>query len=369
MASSANLLTWTAHESAPATQAYWSCIAYGGGKFVAVASNANPDASDIGFAMESSNGGITWQPTPASIDHREWNSIASDGGATFLVVSNDGHSSIYDNAAPFVAWTTPEPLPYFPTLEPGQRVSVTYGNNRFVVVRAGFAATYAEGVWTRSEWPPATAVPWVAVTYAGNNTFVAVSTDGNITRSADNGVTWANAMPSPGSFFVDVASDGNGIVIAVAAFSPSFKSINFGESWLGIDNLGDANSITFGGGDVGMPLFVVARKEDRPAVSRNAGQTWTDEEVPSSNNAWRNIAAGPGGVFVAVSQHGTGRVRRGVINSATEPPAGGGAAAATQVPGGRGGLRGTLSSTETAVIAVALGASIFAVLGVIALSP
>ena len=133
----------------------WCSVAYGNGKFVAVAGSG-------GAAY--SNNGITWTPVtlPSSAS---WSSVTY-GNGKFVAVAEGSDAAAYSTDG--VTWTVV-------TLPSSASWSfVAYGNGKFVAVAGGGSAAYStDGItWTVVTLP--SSVSWCSVTY-GDGKFVAVA--------------------------------------------------------------------------------------------------------------------------------------------------------------------------------------------------
>jgi hypothetical protein len=162
---------------------------------------------------------------------------------------------------------------------------------------------------------------WGAVAY-GNGVWVAVSSEGNrgidgtmdannrVMRSTNNGQTWTAGGSVAPSQWTGIATDGNGVWVAVAVSGPYrvMRSTNNGQTWstLGITGVEDLQwaSVAYGNG---MWVAVSTFTSNRVMYSTN-GQDWTAVDANATGGGWTSVAYG-NGVWVAVS--GGGQVMRG----------------------------------------------------------
>jgi hypothetical protein len=186
----------------PATR-NWGGIAYGGGKFVAV-------AYDSYFGAISSDGFAWTQITLPSSAY--WESIAYGNGRFVATPISNSSSGLADTIAAYsvdgVTWATA-------TLPASGWWRVIYGNNTFLAFEfGGFkVATSTNGsAWTLSATLPITAT---SITY-GNGRYVALYGNGannDVAHSAD-GITWAQST-LPQQMYWRCCAYGNGKFIAI----------------------------------------------------------------------------------------------------------------------------------------------------------
>ncbi|PXX81380.1 hypothetical protein, partial [Rivicola pingtungensis] len=227
----------------------WSCVCYGNGQFMAVATGSG--------AVAISPDGVNWT-SQALLSGISWASICY-GNGLFVAISN-GPSSIFATSADGLDWNL-SPLPGGANWR-----DITYGNGTFVMVSGNsmsggstLAATSEDGfTWTLQALPAS--MMWKTVCY-GEDMFVALASNSSqIAASSPDGVNWAQrSLPAAANWrSVDY---GNGIFVAIS----------------------DSNS------------SLVAVSTD--------GLTWQVHTLPVADN-WRDISYG-NGVFVAMSSNGT----------------------------------------------------------------
>lgn len=282
----------------------WYSVAYGNGKFVAVA------PTPTGNNVMTSPDGITWT-SGTSISTTNWFSITFGGGLFVAVGYSNGQGGVM-TSPDGVTWTsrTPATTKYWN--------SVTYGNGKFVAVSTTSSAQPA-GVMTSVDgitWTSATAAAdnaWSSVTY-GNGLFVAVafSGTGNRVMSSPDGITWTsrtstadnnwNAVTYGNGKFVAVAGTGTGDRVMTSADGISWTShaAAINNTW---------RSVSYGNG-----LFVAVAGSGSGTGNRvmtsSDGDTWTSR-TSASDNQWNSITYA-NGIFVAVASPGTGN---GVMTS------------------------------------------------------
>jgi hypothetical protein len=287
------LTRWTA-SGLPSSRA-WTCIAYGNGKFVAVAGNG----SSTNVTSYSING-TSWVYGGIMPSSNPWTTVAY-GKGKFVAVSAGTSPSYSTNGG--VTWTAG----VTPVIS---ATGITYGNGRFVLVcGAGLLNYYSlDGIsWTTGGVLPVS-TQWNSVAY-GSNVFVAISTNSSSTAySTNGGVTWV----AGGTLSIPSANRityGNGTFVAVGSNGSCSYSNNGGLNWFSgtmPSNL-NWNSVCYGNG-----IFVaIASGSNISAYSINGGVTWTAINLPSSNN-WQSIVYGEGR-FVAITYNSDGASYSNII--------------------------------------------------------
>ena len=250
--------TYTASSRTMPSSSNWTSVAFGGGKFVAVASGGTDSAYssngtswtaggalpasatwssvDSGVissttyhvavasggtnAAYSTNGGTSWTAAtlPASVT---WTSVAF-GGSRFVAVASGGTDTAYSTNG--TSWTAGGALPSSTTWN-----SVTYGKNKFVAISGASGASTAAAYSTNgTTWLAATlpaSANWTSVTY-GNGRFVAVATGSANAAYSFDGITWVSAtLPASSTWkeihygqgtFIAIAGYGGGTSVAIA---------------------------------------------------------------------------------------------------------------------------------------------------------
>lgn len=185
--------TWTAGGTMPVSSS-WNEVAYGAGRFVALAASATTTAY-------STTGGRSWTSGGALPSSASWTGLAYGAGTWVAVAS--GSNSAASSTDGGVTWTA-RTLP-----SSSNWSSVTYGNGRFVAVSAtsGTVAAYSlDGItWTASTLP-ATAL-WTDVTY-GQGVFLAVS-QSTAGATSEDGIVWTSRTMSTAANGFSSAAFGN----------------------------------------------------------------------------------------------------------------------------------------------------------------
>jgi hypothetical protein len=194
---STNGITWTL-STMPGVSQRWSAIAYGADKFVAAASNNTAPAY--------STNGITW--TQLTLPNQSWAQIAY-GAGRFVAMVGISSQSVAPTSTDGITWTLATTHPAMPSAAPWQRV--TYGGDRFVAITSGTnnnkAAYSTDGLtWAASTLPAS--IPWSSVTY-GAGRFVATAGTPNdfyqVMAHSTDGITWTQGSMPQSARWSDVA--------------------------------------------------------------------------------------------------------------------------------------------------------------------
>jgi len=195
----------TATLPVPAGGAY-SSITYGGGNFVAVATNATNVGSPAQVSVSAN--GTSWSTGSMPGTTTNWSSVAYGGGAYVAISASSGTTAAY--SADGLSWNSS-------TLSStGIWASVAYGAGKFVAIRttSNAAAYSTDGgqTWTATTLP-ATAT-WTSITF-GNGAFVAVASGTGAAAVSTNGINWyATVMPVSSNW--NHVSYGQGQFLAVS---------------------------------------------------------------------------------------------------------------------------------------------------------
>jgi hypothetical protein len=274
---------WSEPSTSPTVLAgNWSGVAYGGGRFVAVAD---------GGRFATSTDGDNWT-TGTTANPADYTSVAYGAGKFVAVAASGNSAQRLVSSSDGVNWDTRT------VTAGGGWNSVTYGNGIFVAVSevgSTRVITSSDGItWTGRTTSGGNSDPyWVDVTY-GNGTFVAVAYggSGNLVMTSPNGTTWTSRTPAETVPWWAV-NYGNGMFVAVGENGKVMTSSD-GTTWASqtSGNTEDWLDIGFGSNQfvaVGM-LGSVMNSSD--------GITWTLQSAVS-DTAYANVAYGDG-KFVAV---------------------------------------------------------------------
>ena len=278
--------TWT---SAPAAEANnWQAIAYGNGKYVAVASFGT------NLVMYSTDG-ISWTAASSAPAAATWYSVCYDNGK-FVAVANGGQVMYSSDGISWTAGTASAANQWY---------AVTYGNGKYVAVAqtgTNRVMYSTDGIsWTGTSGAPDSA-SWRGVTY-GNGKFVAVAASGQAMYST-NGTSWTSGTAAEANQWNSVTF-GNGKFVAVAQSGTNrVMHSTDGISWTSA-TAAEANMWEFV--RFGSDLFMAVSGDGTNRIMySNDGSSWTGVTPPEAN-FWNDVVYG-GGKFVAVAGSGTNRV-------------------------------------------------------------
>lgn len=333
-------VTWTA-PTLLLTSLNWTSIAYGSGRFVAVASN--PTINNLSVV---STDGSTWSSTGVTMRTSSFTSVVY--GNTFAAVDVSG-VSISPTGVTWTRQTTILGSSGF--LNAGNTRTATYtgitygapstgthiGKNMFVAVgqqdTSGILTCVADGVttWRRAAPLTISAKNWTGITYgspstgqyAGMSMFVAVaSNDTNgIMTSTDGSYNWTlrscpsanwNGITYGNGLFVAVSSSGTGnrVMASSDAINWSLQTSAADYTW---------NAIAYGSGrfaavsSSGVGNRIMTYESNRVMISNN-GNTWSTANMTGiDQNKWVSVTCGTpasgsytgGNIFIAVSNSGT----------------------------------------------------------------
>ena len=308
--------TWYA---ASATEAnYWKSVAYGNGKFVAVASSGTTNR------IMYSTDGITWSNEGVTIENslvESWQRVAygdymgygtgtAEGQGRWVAASqneiiySDDGITWYESTPSSTQFTFPE--------------DIIYANGTFILVSNQAVNEILTSITGGKTWEKVdiSNYDYHGLAY-GNNTIVAIAESNNpanpaiaICNDLPDLATWTTVYSGfDGEDWEDIAY-GNGTFVAVGKFTTQniIYSTDDGLTWKaasGQNTTNDFKKVVYANG-----YFVaVAYNSDQAyeLVSYSSdGINWTIVTVPQDNQ-WQSVAYGDG-KFVAVSQDGTNRV-------------------------------------------------------------
>lgn len=200
---SADGITWL---NGTCPNAEYTYIAYGNGKYVAIARNT----ASMAF---STNGGVSFSTAVASA--RDYRGITySPDDNQFVAVATGGAAlgSVITSPDTVIAWTNRTGIT-------GSWNKVAYGGGVYCAVGvSGIVMTSPDGiVWTSRT--SGNAITWQSITY-GNGTFVACSGAGTdrIMTSDDDGVTWTLYSSANDTLFWADITFGNNTFVTMSGF-------------------------------------------------------------------------------------------------------------------------------------------------------
>ena len=221
---SADGLAWTEADSQEI--GHLQDIAYGNGKFVAVANSAYSD-NRAGY---SEDGGSTWTGS-SSLPAGAWYSVAY-GNGKFVAVDGDNNKTAA--SADGAAWTAGQNLP---APAGGFWRAVVYGNGKFIAFSSlGDTAYSADDGATWSGKTGGLPAGIRKAVYGGRR-FVAVSDSNSNSNNAawsDNGVVWTAVTLPETAYWQDVAY-GKGVFAALARGEAAWSED--GKTWTAVEGL------------------------------------------------------------------------------------------------------------------------------------
>ena len=254
----------------------WNDVAYGNGKFVAIAEQTSRGAY--------SEDGITWKQMNMPVS-AYWSSIAYGNGKFVAVSYNNSTVSAYSLDG--VNWTR--------TTMPASAnwCSVIYGADKFVAVAnpSNRAAYSLDGItWVETTMPSNS--PWLDIAY-GNNKFIVVSYEGGNLAYSNDGITWEQTTMFPYAGWRSVAY-GNGVFVAVERDSNNAAYSSDGINWTmtKLPASGFWGHVVYGNG-----LFVATIGDGSAAAYSRDGINWTS--LGKTTRDYWDVAYGDG-KFVAV---------------------------------------------------------------------
>lgn len=254
----------------------WNDVAYGDGKFVAIAEQTSRGAY--------SEDGITWKQMNMPVS-AYWQSIAYGNGKFVAVSYNNSTVSAYSLDG--VSWTQTT----MPTS--AEWGSVVYGADKFVAIanKSDRAAYSLDGItWVETTMPSNS--PWLDIAY-GDNKFIVVSYEGGNLAYSNDGITWEQTTMFPSAGWRSVTY-GNGVFVAVERDSNNAAYSSDGINWTmtKLPASGFWGNVVYGDG-----LFVATIGDGYAAAYSRDGINWTSLDK-ATNDYW-DVAYGDG-KFVAV---------------------------------------------------------------------
>lgn len=271
-------------------------ITFGNGYFFASKINSTPGGN-------YSTDGKTW--VSAAIPSNSYWAACAYGGGNFVAIASDNAAT---NAAYAVG--TPNtwyssgafPVPSIPVF------GLCYGVGTFVAVAGSgqFSTQYCAvstngGVsWSRGTMP--VSASWFSVAY-GNGTFVALAANSNYAAYSSDGISWTLST-LPGSAYWNNVVFGNGVFVASGDENVGYSTDN-GATWTAVVHP-NVNAYGAAFGDNAFVVGGYGTSSSPPIYSKDNGLTWhqgSNNSVSASGGSTQTIAFG-NGVFVAVGGSG-----------------------------------------------------------------
>ena len=213
---STNGINWT--EFALPARRRWYSVTYGNGKFVAVADSSNKGAY--------STNGISWTEFALPVSER-WEGLTY-GDGTFVTVAHNSSVGAYSPDG--ITWTT--------TTLPAKRYwySVTYGNGKFVAVAENYNSSACDkGAYSNDgiNWVEVTLPArqrWRCVAYGGGK-FVAMGLDSRYGAYSTDGINWRRMSLSASRSWLNITY-GDGRFVSLASSSDKGAYSTDGINWV-----------------------------------------------------------------------------------------------------------------------------------------
>lgn len=230
------------------SSAYWHNVAYGNGRFVAVASGGYKLTDISSTACAYSLDGISWTKSAMPISSW-WHDIAY-GNGKFVAVSSDSSNDIVGYTTDGAVWNTAK-------LPEAVRLSrITYANDKFFAVNDGYT---------------------------------------DVIYYSSNGVDW-NKINLPKELYMSNVSYGNGVYIILGSSIGCLLHSSDGINWEESAITQVANRISFGNG-----IFIgVGNNKDIACISYD-GINWSSVSLPAKKY-WNNVIYGDD-KFVAIASN------------------------------------------------------------------
>lgn len=280
----------------------WSGIAYGAGKWVAVAGGASAPQTII-----HSFDGLTWSLGDLANQNGYYHSLMWDGANTWIGLGSAPNASVSNaviRSTDGFNWVCSNTLPSTGYLY----ARGAYGNGWFVTARnnaGNFATRTRDGLrWEQTSLPQSF---WSDMTF-DNNRYMAVAggqSTTNLLSYSDDGITWTSSVMPFSSRWSRVRF-GNGVWIAISGETTTTniaaRSTDNGQTWVRITM---PASLTWSGlaysSQLGMWVAVAGTNSSTSsyAVSFDDGITWQLRTMPVST-VWSDVTW-TGTNFVAIA--------------------------------------------------------------------
>lgn len=241
----------------------WSDVAYGNGKFVAVAENSSVSAY--------STDGFTWTETNMPSE-KQWKSVYY-GGGKFVAIAFGADVAAYSTDG--VTWTeTP-----MPSAEEWQ--SVIYGNGKFVAISSSnrtFAYSTDGIAWIKIT--VSYTYPWSHIAF-NNDKFVVFASNSSYFMYSSNGTTWNASYISASSDYTDIVY-GNDKFVVISSNTKKILCSTNGTSWLSYPSA-MPEAIGWSHIAYGCGKFIAVSEDGTVAFSTN-GVNWEKAEATLNNN-------------------------------------------------------------------------------------
>ena len=263
---STNGINWI--EFALPARRRWYSVVYGNGKFVAVADSSNKGAY--------STNGINWTEFALPVSER-WEGLTY-GDGTFVTVAHSSSVGAYSTDG--ITWTT--------TTLPAKRYwySVAYGNGKFVAVAENYNSSACDkGAYSNDgiNWVEVTLPArrrWRRVAYGGGK-FVAMALDSIYGAYSTDGITWKAMSLSASRSWLSITY-GDGKFVSLASSSAKGAYSTDGINWVefALPSTEFWSGVTYGNNK----FVAVASYTDKGAGGPNVTYLITDTSITTNSD-------------------------------------------------------------------------------------
>ena len=314
VASSTDGVTWTVTTlpaNVDSTENNWRDIAFGNGRFVAIADNNAQTAYSIN--------GTSWTAGQLPVN-ADWRKIAYGNGVFFALADGEIGASSQDGINWTQRSTTVASISVTATAKDdstawaagtqatsGTWAAVGYGGGKYVAVRnnsIGISYSTNGTTWTDAVGIATGSDDARAVAYSGTTWVVPYYAANDVLTSSD-GITWtfqSNVLTATRNWTAMAYGNGNFVLVGESSSVVNYSTN--GTSWTAgtLTGTNEWTSVAYGqisGTHYFVTVSGITGNSNAAAYSTNNGSTWTASTLPSSDR-WSSVAFG-NGRFVAVA--------------------------------------------------------------------
>jgi hypothetical protein len=262
--------------------ASWSCVANGGGKFIAL----SPSQQNAATSIDGREWSTVLLPTVAS-----WSSIAHNG-EFFCGISKAGPSIRSYDGKTWSQHAMPRGEQYVDLAVKGADVCAISQNSTYTAVTSD-GETWAEGNFPSSR-------NWSSVA-SGLGKYVAIAKNSNVCATSTDGIAWVEFNLPISSAWVGIAFNGEKFIAVSETVGAPFAISDDGESWSTVSSPGlHIWRAIAASQSIGSLVFVVSDAGDAEdeistiAYSHDLA-SWQTAEIPQEN--WADIVCAFGAVY------------------------------------------------------------------------
>ena len=287
----------------------WSRIAYGNGKFVAVATSSDKGAYSVD--------GINWTKTtmPSSPSYMAWAGVTY-GNGKFVAFVTDSSYCAYSNDG--ITWTAA-------TLSVRRNWrDMVYGNDKFVAIAKGTdkGAYSTDGItWTEMTLPASR--NWQGITY-GEGKFIAIAGSSDKGAYSTDGINWTEmTLPESRDWYCTAYGNGKFVAIEYNGLRAAYSTD--GITWLAINTpiIRSWCDVVYGDNK-----FVVVSKDASVSSQNNKALYWEvdskftytiSDTFITTNTSVKMYLTDEGGVKALRRANGSITVLRGMVPTTVIP--------------------------------------------------